>query len=349
MLHMAVKRDKLIQTVAGSIARHGLIAPGDHLLVAVSGGADSVALAAILVELGGGRRSGFDLTLAHLDHALRPTSQQDAESVGRLAGQWDVPLVSERIDVGWLARQRKVGIEEAARIARYDFLHRVARQVGARRIALGHHRDDQAETVLMNVLRGGDIRGLAGMPVRRPIARGSDVEIIRPLLDVTRDELRRFLHRRQLDWVEDETNLSSEPLRNRIRLQLLPLLERDYASGVSRRMAALAQRMAVLAEQLQQRAEQLWPQVVVRRDGRKIELNRACLIEAGQPLAVRLVCMAVEELGHGLGSVTAEHMDAAWSVVASARGGRRICLPGNIQLRRAGQAIILEPATEESA
>lgn len=347
---MTVKRDKVVQAVAGAISRDGLIEPGSHVLAAVSGGADSVALAAVLRELSQGRRGGFRLTLAHLDHGLRATSRRDADSVRQLAVQWELPLVSRRVDVKGLARRRNVGIEEAARIARYDFLRRAAIEVGADRVALGHHQDDQAETVLLNLLRGGDIRGLAGMPVRRAIISGSEIEIIRPLLSLTRHELRAFLERRKIGWVEDETNLSTVPLRNRIRLELLPLLEREYASGISRRLAALAERMSCLAAHVQSQADAIWPQLLRKADSPAspaapavaVELDRVQLVAAGRAVAVRLICRAIEHLGIGLGAITAEHLDAAWDVAASVRGGRRLNLPGGLQLHREKDVIRIE-------
>jgi tRNA(Ile)-lysidine synthase len=300
-----------------------------------------VALAAVLAELAGGKRSGFRLTLAHLDHGLRQTSARDAASVANLANQLNLPLISGRRDVRRYATRHKLGLEEAARVVRYDFLRRAAEQSGAAIVALGHHQDDQAETVLLNLLRGGDVRGLSGMPLRRPIACGSNVQLIRPLIELTRQELRDFLRRRDLPWFEDETNLSTLPLRNRIRLELLPLLERDYVPGISRRLAALAGRMSILAQQLQAEAERQWPHILLRQQRHHLELDRSALLAAGQPLAARMMCMALESLGCGLGAVSAEHLDAAWNLIQSQRGGRCLSLPQGVELCRTGGIICL--------
>ncbi len=346
---MGVKRDNLVQAVAGTIRRHRLIGAGQHVLAAVSGGADSVALVSALVDLSGGLRGGFSLTLAHLDHGLRPTSADDAASVARLAGQYGLALISERLDVARAAEERGLGLEEAARVVRYDFLHRAARQAGAGRVALGHHQDDQAETVLMNFLRGGDVRGLAGMPICRPIEPESPIMIIRPLLEVRRQALRDFLHRRGLDWVEDETNLVAGSLRNRIRLELLPLLERDYVAGISRRLAGMANRMNDLSQEIQRRADERWPQVLLEGgDRQQVQLDRQQLLDAGRAVGSRLICRAMEMLLPGLGAITAEHLEAAWDIVESSRGGRRIALPGGLQLRREAECVVMELTVAKS-
>ena len=351
---MAVSRHKTVQAVAGTIRRHGLIDDGSRVVVATSGGPDSVALASILNELSGpGRKTAgarpavpasrgkrrFDIVLAHLNHGLRRTAARDERFVRDLARSWGLPLFVERAGVGELARRRGVGIEEAARAARYAFLERTAEQAGARRVALGHHGDDQAETVLMNFLRGASVRGLAGMPIRRPISRGSPVTVIRPLLEVTRVQLVTYLHARRLEWTEDETNLSRLMLRNRVRLDLLPLLERDYAHGLSKRLARMAGRMASVEEFLSARAAAAWEGAVLSATSRGVEFDLDALGNEGAAVTGELILAALEHLGAGRGAITAEHLEAIQQTILSSRGGQTHQLPGGVRVRRRGRRL----------
>jgi tRNA(Ile)-lysidine synthase len=200
----------LLDRVRDTIGRHGMLVPGDRVLVGVSGGADSTALLYLLTQLAAEWR--LALAALHVDHGLRPQSARDAEAVRGLAARLDVPLAVARVEVS-----RRGSLEEAARKARYAALQAEADRIGAARIAVGHTADDQAETVLMRLLEGASARGLAGIP---PV-RG---RIIRPLLDVRHDELIRAVEEAGLAWIEDPMNRDPRFLRSRVRHQLLPML-----------------------------------------------------------------------------------------------------------------------------
>jgi tRNA(Ile)-lysidine synthase len=215
--------------VERTIRRHAMLAGGETVLVAVSGGADSVALLHLLVGLAGAWR--LRLHVLHVDHQLRPDSKADADFVRVLGARLGVP-----VDVATVTVDARGSLEAAARVARYAALESSAARVGADRIAVGHTADDQAETVLMRLLEGAGVRGLAGIP---PV-RG---RIIRPLIDLRRAALEAELERAALAWVEDPTNRDPKFLRNRIRHELLPLLADSYSPGIAStltRVSALA-------------------------------------------------------------------------------------------------------------
>ena len=203
----------LTDAVERTLRRHAMLAGGETVLVAVSGGADSVALLSVLTALA----PAWCLTLhvLHVDHGLRADSARDADLVRALGTRLGVPVDVERVQVG------PGSVEAAARAARYAALEAWADRLGATRIAVGHTADDQAETVLMRVLGGAGVRGLAAIP---PV-RG---RIIRPLIALRRQALRDALVAAGLDWVEDPTNRDPKFLRNRIRHELLPLLAASY-------------------------------------------------------------------------------------------------------------------------
>ncbi len=375
---MRLKRHKTVQAVAGTIRRWGLIPDGSRVVVAVSGGADSTALAAMLRELAGpGRR--FEIVLAHYNHGLRRTAGRDERFVVTLAHRWELPLVVARGDVRRAAKERGQSLEEAAREMRYEFLGRAAEEAGAALVATGHHSDDQAETVLMNFLRGSGLRGLAGMPIRRPLTtravivgeysrnvcrpsthlapkqpgdkvwhpgsnagEGGAVMLIRPLLEVDRAALVDYLRARELKWVEDETNRSTAMQRNRVRHKLLPLLEREYAPGLRRRLVSAAEQLATVQELLAGRAAAAWDGAVASAGAGAVEFRADALRHEGRAVTGELFLAALERLGAGRRDVTAAHLAAGWELVENPAGGRTVEFPGGVKLRRRGGRICME-------
>jgi tRNA(Ile)-lysidine synthase len=235
----------LARVELSSEGRALLSADGSAVVVAVSGGSDSVALVHLLNDA---YRAGAGppLRLAHLNHRIRGgESDRDALFVRELADSLILPVTVGECDVPSAAKERRISIELAARECRYEFLERVARESCARCVALGHTADDQVETIFHNLLRGAGIHGLAGMPRTRPIAPGSDVRIVRPLLDCSRQALMNFLASRNQPWRTDHTNLDTTYTRNRIRHRLIPALVdswpdlRDDLADFTRELSAL--------------------------------------------------------------------------------------------------------------
>lgn len=216
-----------------AIGRHNLFARGDRVGVAVSGGADSVCLLHVLLRLA--PKFDLQLSVVHLDHQLRGTaSEEDAAFVAALAHNHDLPLHLERLDVRAWAAGSQDNLEQAAREARLRFFRRLRAEEVVDKVATGHTRSDQAETVLFRFLRGSGTSGLAG------ILPSTSEGIVRPLLDVTRAQVEQFLQASKVPWRADETNNDAAFTRNRIRLELLPLLERDYNPAVAAQLAQTA-------------------------------------------------------------------------------------------------------------
>jgi len=217
-------RDRFLEKVEATVRRYGLLPRGKTVAVAVSGGPDSVALLAVLADLA--PRWRCSLTVLHVNHGLRGReSGQDARFVRRLAAPYGTVFRTTKLRLGKAVRDRPMVSEELLREKRYEALGRMAREADASVIALGHHRDDLAETVLMRLLRGSGPAGLGGF---RPKTRLTNMTVVRPLYDCTRAEILDFCERRNLRWREDRTNRDLRWLRNRIRHELLPLLEKTY-------------------------------------------------------------------------------------------------------------------------
>ena len=197
---------------------------GKHLLVALSGGADSVALACLLAEAK--QSYGLTLTCAHMDHGIRPESASDAQFCREFCRDMDLPLQTVRVDVPAIARAFREGIETCARRVRYEWLRKVKEAVRADHIALAHHMDDQAETVLMHLFRGAGPEGASGMRV-------FSGDLFRPLTGVRKQALVEYLSERNISWREDATNAVGDNPRNDIRLNVIPAIEKSYPQAVS--------------------------------------------------------------------------------------------------------------------
>ncbi len=263
----------VLDRVRQTIERHHLLAPGETVVVGVSGGPDSLCLLHVLCRLRG--EYGLSLHVAHLHHGLRGAeADADAEFVRALAADWSLPCTVERADVPALARAHRLAVEEAARRARYAFLAEVAGAVGAQTIAVGHHADDQTETVLMHWLRGSGLAGLRGMlpltclsdyrllaPMLQGEAPPPALRLIRPLLEVTRAEILAYCDYYHLEPRFDRSNLDTTYFRNWLRHEVLPLLARhnpNVREVIRRSARVMADDYALLRTLL----EEAWPQVV---------------------------------------------------------------------------------------
>jgi tRNA(Ile)-lysidine synthase len=230
----------LIDRLRRTNSERGLLGNGDRVLVAVSGGPDSLALLHALASLRDELR--LEVVAAHLNHRMRgDEGDADAAFVSATAAAWRVPVEVGCRDVPRLSKRTDVSLEEAGRAARYRFFGRAARRAGCNVIATGHTADDRAETVLLNLLRGTGLDGLAGIPARRPL--GPDRQepwVVRPLIDVTRAQVLDYCVQHHLEPRHDVTNESPAFLRNRLRGELLPVLEAEYSPTVRRQLLRLA-------------------------------------------------------------------------------------------------------------
>ena len=214
----------LLEIVEKTIRRCGLLAGGEKVLAAVSGGADSVCLLDILYRLR--EKLGISLCVGHVNHLLREEAAEDAHYVENLARGLGLEVAVAVVEVSALAKEKKLSLEDAARQARYQALEEMAARMGAHCIAVAHTADDQVETILLNFLRGGGPEGLAGMPISRDFASGRG-KIIRPLIDITKAEVEAYCREHNLAVRLDATNLEFAARRNRIRHKLLPLLKAE--------------------------------------------------------------------------------------------------------------------------
>jgi tRNA(Ile)-lysidine synthase len=324
----------VIGRVRQFVRHHDLIAAGTRVLAAVSGGSDSVALVLILRELADAGE--LSLTgIAHFNHQLRPSAGDDERFTADLARRLALPFFADREDVMARAKRERRSLEDAARSARYDFLARARVTAGADVVALGHTRDDQAETVLLRLTRGAGLRGLGGMHPKNGF-------IVRPLLGCRHQELRAWLAERSQSFVDDESNQDVSIPRNRVRAELLPLLEERFNPGIVDVLADQAEVsrdtwawMDAIASDLEARS--------VRRTASP-EGAVVCEIDvdalAGAPLALRRALLWRLMSGvAGPRPIAFDHVAAALRLMEE-RGDTQIDLPGQ-RLQRIGSTVVL--------
>ncbi|MGI9952051.1 tRNA lysidine(34) synthetase TilS [Moorellaceae bacterium AZ2] len=311
--------ESFLAKVRRTINRYGLLDRGDKVVVGVSGGPDSLALLCCLLELRD--EYGISLHVAHLNHLLRDeAAAREAAFVCRLAEGFGLPATVAARDVRAYQREHRLSLEEAAREVRYSFLREVAAKVGARKIAVGHQADDQAETVLLNLLRGS---GLAGLKAMVPYREG----IIRPLLFVGRAEIEAYCREKGLKPCWDLTNWDTVYRRNKIRHELIPLLAREYNPAV---VPALARTAALLAEEnelLEEMARQGLAQIMLERGPASLLVDREAFLGLAPALQRRILRTAALELGSG---AEFEHVEALREIIRAGTG--TLTLPKGLQV-----------------
>ncbi len=334
----------LLEQVKKTIQRYQMLGSGDAVVVGVSGGPDSLCLLHLLLCL----RDEYDLTLhiAHLNHRLRGTeADSDAAFVGQLAQKWALPATVESRDVAALAEEGRLAIEEAARQARYAFLARTARQVGAQRIAVGHNADDQVETILMHWLRGAGLAGLRGMqPVSKleEMRLGEEKEavghktvdllLIRPLLETPRSAIEAYCAAHELEPRFDRSNLDTTYYRNRLRHELLPFLE-TFNPRIREVILRSASIFSADYAYLREQAIQAWTQVTVAECPEAIAFDLKAWRALGLSLQRSTLREAIHRLRRSLRNINWVHVENALDVLQAGTTGMTATLPRGLEAR----------------
>lgn len=319
----------LLQRVSERLAADHLIIRGDRVIVGVSGGADSVALLHVLVGL----QTPLQLTLGalHVDHQLRPESAADAAFVQALCRRLRVPVLIERHDVSARCRAERWSLEDGARRIRYQCFVTAATQRSANVIALAHTADDQAETVLMRLLRGSGLTGLSGIPRTRAL---DGTRLVRPLLDVWRQDILQYLRQHRLSFREDASNRDVQFTRNRIRHELLPLLEQGYNPQIKAALVQLAEQCRSDNASVESLASRHWKRVAKIAPSGEVALTLRPLSRQSGAVQRSLVRRAVRHIRGDLLEFEYRHWQEIERLVSGGPTGAIAHLPGGVRVRR---------------
>lgn len=308
-----------VNQVRATLTRHAMCAPGDHLLVALSGGADSMALLHLLHLLA--PELALTLSVAHLNHGIRGAAATRDQLFSRRAAEaLGLPFYTATADVPAQAERDRTGLEEAARRARHAFLHEIAEACGATRIAVGHHKGDMAEQLLLNLLRGAGPRGLGAM---EPVTESG---IIRPLIDLSREDLACWLKARGIGHVTDATNSDTAYTRNRVRHLLIPLLEAHFNPST---VDTLARTAALLREEedwLEEVTEAAYTDCLIAHGATRLELATEKLTGLHPAARSRVLRRAVKALCGSTRALTATHVHSLSALIEQGGSGRAVDL-----------------------
>jgi len=321
-----------------TLEKYDMIKTGDKIVLGVSGGPDSVCL----LHLFNKYRDKLVVSLyaAHLDHCFRgKEAEEDARFVKSLCEKWDVPFFVEKFDVPSYAKNRGLSPEDAARRVRYDFFWRVKELVKAQKIATGHNQNDHEETILMNILRGTGLDGLLGIDA----ISGS---YIRPLIEIPRTEIERYLEQEGIPFRIDATNLTTEYFRNSLRLELIPIIQERYCPHLGqslRRLSEIVRRDLSYLNQETEKAEAY----AVRYWSYKVLINIKRFSEQHEAIKYRLARRAVERLSGDLKDFETKHTKLLVDFIEDALPGSTIDLPKNLQAVKEYDDVVISIASFE--
>jgi tRNA(Ile)-lysidine synthase len=314
----------LLTKVKETIKKYSMLNPGDRVLVAVSGGPDSVCLLGVLQVLA--KDLDLDLHVAHLDHMFRgKESADEALFVGELANKFGIPAIIEKFDVPAYCLERGLSPQEGAREVRYDFLQRTAVAIDASHIATGHTANDQAETFLMRLIRGAGASGLSAIPPVRE-------NIIRPLIEATRDEVLEYLKKMGLAFVTDPSNAKPVYTRNRVRLEVLPVLQ-SFNPRIVATLAAEAGQLRDEDEAVEGYCATLADSILVQKDN-TVFVKRNEFNTLPPAFRRRLLKKAADLAGAASSELSRIQVDEAISFMSTARTGRTMDLPPGLTIGR---------------
>jgi len=310
--------------VLSAILEYRMINRGDSVIVAVSGGADSVCLLKILYELR--KCLNISLTVAHFDHGLRPKEDEiETEFVAKLAKRLNLALVCDKSNN--ITKAHASSIEEKAREMRYQFFQKTIDQNHAQKLALGHNMNDQAETVLMHFLRGTGLTGLSGIP---PIRQNC---FIRPLIDITRDEIHTYLKQNDESFIIDSSNLETRYLRNKIRLELLPLLL-DYQPKLVEHLGELAFLCRQETQFIDEEAKKALKKITFDSSKHYLDISLTTFNTISCSLQYRIIRQAIQKIKGNLKKIDRGHIKTIINLINSDKPQIKVNLPENIIVKK---------------
>ncbi len=320
---------RILLSISRLNRRARLIKFGDRLLVAVSGGPDSVALLHLLSLLK--RRWGLELAVAHVHHGLQKQNEQSLELSRKTSARLGLPFYFKRADVRKFAKKERRSVEEAGRILRYSFFESTARRLGMNKIATAHTLDDQAETLLMRIIRGSGLRGLTGI---HPIRRQGRAIVIRPLLSCSKTELLGYLKGEKIPFLVDPSNGDEIFTRNRIRAKLIPWIEKNLNGAVKEALSDLQDSCERAQNFLDGQANKKFLSLPLKKKRGGVGVRVAVLKRLDRVILCEILWRLYSYARAGAGAITAVHRFGMEELLASSKSSGKLDLPGSMRARR---------------
>ena len=318
-----------LDKINSTIKKYNMLQKGNKVIIGLSGGPDSVTLLHVLYSLK--KEYSLDILIAHLDHKFRgEESIGDRKFCEALAKKYNLDIIWEEIDVPKISKEKGISPEEAARIERYDFFKRTAKKKGIEKIAVGHTRDDQAETVLMRIIRGAGTKGLGGIS---PLKDMLGIRIIRPLIEVSRKEVEGFIAKEGLKFIKDSSNEKTIFTRNKIRLELIPFIEKNFNSNIKEVLANMAENLQIENEFLSRYSRRKFNSISKIKNG-NVLINLKKLKEQPEALRKRILRAGMEELKGDLRKITYQHWKEIEELIDSRPVNSIVDLPAGINVAR---------------
>lgn len=311
-----------IHKVIKTIEKHNLIIPHDKILVGLSGGADSVTLLHILYSLS--EKYSLTLYAAHINHNMRPTAKRDEDFSRNLCEKLGIEFFVKSADVNAFAKEKSISGEEAGRIIRYDFFDEICKKYKITKIATAHNQNDSAETILMNFIRGSGLKGLIGIPYKRD-------NIIRPILDLSRDEIENYCKENSLEFMTDETNLTNVYTRNKLRLDVIPYIQNNINSNFTNRIVENSDIIAEENDFIEQYAYNLFTEAIKYENG-IYSINSKLLKDCHTAVLRRIMMMYLAKVYNTQKHLERKFIDSSISLMKG-QSGKILNLPDNIVLK----------------
>jgi tRNA(Ile)-lysidine synthase len=320
----------MITKVLKTIKKNGIIKRGDSIVVGVSGGPDSVCLLHILSDLK--KDLNLKLVAVHINHMLRGSeSNRDEDFVKKLCEDLNIEFKSMRIDINKISKEKGISLEEAGREERYKNFGIIADSIGADKIAVAHNKNDQAETVLMNIIRGAGFDGLKGLDYIRG-------RIIRPLLDIERSEIDAYILEKKIDTVTDSSNFETIYARNKIRLEVIPNIDKLFGSNLVKSIDRMNRLIKDDIDFIDSKAKKSYFNAVLKKENEEVELLLGKMKRMHIALKRRVIRKAICEVRGNVKGIESVHIESVLDMINGGRVGSRVDLPG-IKIRRTYESI----------
>lgn len=327
------------EKVLDVVKKYKLIEDGDNILIGLSGGPDSMALLFVLLEIK--EQIPFNIFIAHVNHGVRgKEALEDEKFVEELAKGLKLPYFSKTVNMDAYAREKKISSEEAGRELRYVFFREILSKIGGGKIAVAHNKNDQAETLLMRFLRGTGLDGLVGMEYKKG-------DIIRPLLGIERKEIENYLHERNIEYRIDRTNLEPIYGRNKIRLNLIPYVEKNYNPNIIDTLWRMSEVMAIDNDFLEMCCKEIYNNVVKKRTKNSIILDGNVFVRQHRSMQHRIIRNCLLEINGHLQGFTYKHISDVVFLFLDKGTGKSIHLANNIIAKTSYNDFIIERKEEE--